>query len=117
MGKKTPEPLDLVRGTLDLLILKSLVWGPLHGYAIVANIHRSTDEVLLVEEGALYPALHRLEARELIEAEWGVSDNNRRAKFYELTRKGRRALAEHARTWEQYAGAVAKLLASTGPAQ
>jgi transcriptional regulator len=116
MGTRKEEPLDLIRGTLDLLILKSLVWGPLHGYAIVKRIRDTTADVLLVEEGALYPALHRLEAQELIEAEWGVSDNNRRAKFYELTRMGRRALAENTRTWEKYAGAVAKLLAAEGPA-
>jgi len=77
--------LDLIRGTLDVLILKALVWGPLHGYAVTSLIRRQTDEALLVEEGTLYPALWRLESKGLVEAEWGLSENNRKAKFYSLT--------------------------------
>jgi len=107
--------LDLVRGTLDVLILKSLVWGPLHGYAITSLIRRQTDDVLLVEEGTLYPALWRLEGKGLVEAEWGVSENNRKAKFYRLTTAGRRHLKQETRTWEAYAAAVGKVLGATRP--
>jgi PadR family transcriptional regulator, regulatory protein PadR len=85
--------LDLVRGTLDLLMLKTLTWGPLHGYAIVSAIKNSTDGALLVEEGALYPALYRMEAKGWVEAEWGLSSNNRRAKYYQMTALGRRTSA------------------------
>ena len=107
--------LDLVRGTLDLLILKSLVWGPLHGYAIATSIRRRTEDALLVEEGALYPALHRLEARGWIESQWGLSEKNRHAKYYELTREGRRRLQAAVKTWEKYASAVGKILSATSP--
>ena len=86
--------LDLFRGTLDVLILKALVWGPLHGYAITSLIRRQSDEALLVEEGTLYPALWRLENNRLLEAEWGLSENNRKAKFYRLTPDGRRHLRQ-----------------------
>src|SRR5258708_40132240 len=107
--------LDVVRGTLDVLILKTLSWGSLHGYAIVQAIHRQTGEALLVEEGALYPALYRMEGKGWIEAEWGLSDNNRRAKYYRLTTEGRRHLREEIRTWQSYAEAVAKVLSATKP--
>ena len=107
--------LDLVRGTLDVLILKSLVWGPLHGYAITSLIRRQTDEALLVEEGTLYPALWRLEGKGLVEAQWGLSENNRKAKFYQLTPEGRRHLRQETRTWEAYSAAVAKMLGATRP--
>src|SRR5437899_9181652 len=95
--------LDLVRGTLDVLILKSLSWGPLHGYAITSIIRRQTDDALLVEEGTLYPALHRMEAKGWIDAEWGLSENNRRAKYYTLTADGRRQLRTERKTWQAYA--------------
>ena len=108
--------LDLVRGTLDVLILKALAWGPLHGYSIAGFIHDWSDAALLVEEGTLYPALWRLERRKLVEAEWGLSDNNRKAKFYRLTPAGRRHLREESRTWTAYAAAVAKVLGATAPA-
>jgi len=108
MGDAT---LGLLRGTLDLLILKALSTGDLHGYAVSEWIDAATDGSLLVEEGTLYPALHRLERRGLIAAEWGVSDNNRRAKYYALTRAGRRHLADQAATWRAYTDAVDKLLA------
>ena len=107
--------LELVRGTLDLLILKSLIWGPLHGYAITSLIRRQSDEALLVEEGTLYPALWRLESKGFVEAEWGVSDNNRKAKYYKLTSEGRRYLRAEAKTWDAYAEAVAKVLGATQP--
>jgi PadR family transcriptional regulator, regulatory protein PadR len=107
--------LEFLRGTLDVLILKALVWGPLHGYAITDLIRRQSDGALLVEEGTLYPALWRLENRRLLEAEWGLSENNRKAKFYRLTAEGRRQLRQEVKTWEKYAAAVAKVLSTTQP--
>src|SRR3981081_614053 len=101
--------LDLVRGTLDVLMLKALAWGPLHGYAITNLILRQTDHALLVEEGTLYPALWRLESKGLVEAEWGLSENNRKAKFYRLTPEGRRQLRHEVKVWEAYATAVGKV--------
>ena len=105
--------LELFRGTLDVLILKSLLWGPLHGYSITGFIRRQSDDVLLVEEGTLYPALWRLESRKLVEAEWGLSENNRKAKFYRLTAAGRRRLEQESQNWEAYAAAVGKVLGAT----
>jgi transcriptional regulator len=107
--------LELVRGTLDVLILKALVWGPLHGYAITSLIRRQSGEALLVEEGTLYPALWRLESKGLIEPEWGLSENNRKAKFYALTSEGRRHLKQETKTWAAYALAVGKVLGATQP--
>lgn len=97
---------DVLRGTLDLLILKSLTWGPAHGYAVAEWIERITDDALQIEEGSLYPALHRLEERGLIEAEWGVSGTNRRAKYYALTPGGRQALRQETASWARYARAI-----------
>ena len=94
---------DLVQGTLDMLILKTLTRGAMHGYGIVEFIQQSSDDILKVEEGALYPALHRLEVRGLLAAEWGLSENNRRAKFYSLTPVGRKYLAEEASSWTRLA--------------
>jgi len=105
--------LEFLRGTLDLLILKALIWGPLHGYAITRFIRQRSDDALLVEEGTLYPALWRLESRGLLAAEWGLSENNRKAKFYRLTAGGRRQLRQEVKTWQAYASAVAKVLAAT----
>lgn len=102
--------MDLLQGTLDVLILKTLSWGPLHGYAVVRWIAQRTEDALRIEEGALYPALHRMEQRGWIEAEWGVSENNRRAKFYRLTDEGRRQLNAEAESWRRYADAVGKVL-------
>jgi transcriptional regulator len=102
--------LDLFRGTLDVLILKSLMWGPLHGYSITDFIRRQSEDVLLVEEGTLYPALWRLESKGLVEAEWGLSENNRKAKFYQLTAAGKRRLRQESSNWEAYVTAVAKVL-------
>jgi transcriptional regulator len=107
--------LEFLRGTLDVLILKSLVWGPLHGYSITNFILRQGDDALIVEEGTLYPALWRLENKGLLEAEWGLSENNRKAKFYRLTADGRRQLRHEVKTWEAYAAAVAKVLSAAQP--
>ena len=105
--------LDLVRGTLDLLVLKTLSWGKLHGYDIAAIIRRQTDQALLVEDGALYPALHRMEAKGWIAGEWGLSEKNRRAKFYRLTVEGRKNLMVESGFWRDYAAAVGKILSAT----
>lgn len=106
-----PEPtLELLKGTLDVLVLKTLSWGPMHGYAVANWIRQRTESVLLVEEGALYPALHRLERRGWIESEWGVSENNRKAKFYQLTTRGRAQLRAEVTSWARYAHAVSQVL-------
>jgi PadR family transcriptional regulator PadR len=105
--------LEFFRGTLDVLILKALVWGPLHGYAITSFIRRQSDDALLVEEGTLYPALWRLENKGLLEAEWGLSENNRKARFYRLTPEGRRQLRHEVKVWQAYATAVGKVLGAT----
>ncbi len=107
--------LDVLRGTLDLLILKALSWGPRHGYAIADWIADVTDETLLVEEGTLYPALHRLERRGWVAAEWGLSDNNRKAKFYRLSARGRNQLRVEASSWQRYVDAVSKALCAPSP--
>jgi len=101
---------DLLRSSLDLLILKALTWGPMHGYAISEWIESATGAVLLVEEGTLYPALHRLERNRWIAAEWGASDSNRRARFYSLTRAGRARYRAEALVWRRHAGAIALAL-------
>ena len=106
-----PAPdLDLLKGTLDVLVLKTLSWGPRHGYAVSRFIAETTDDALSVEEGALYTALHRLEQRGFVERDWGLSENNRRAKFYQLTAAGRAALRAQTRRWTLYAEAVFKVL-------
>lgn len=110
-----PRTLDLVQGTLDVLILKTLSWGPAHGYAIARWIQRVTDDALRIEEGSLYPALHRLEQRGFVESEWGASENNRRAKFYRITTRGRHELRREASSWAAFAAAVAKVLAAERP--
>jgi transcriptional regulator len=102
--------LDLLQGTLDVLILKALIWGPRHGYAVARWIKDITDQALQVEDRALYVALHRLEARGWVEATWGASERNRRAKYYRLTRSGRAALAGKSADWTAYAAAVTKVL-------
>jgi PadR family transcriptional regulator PadR len=101
---------DLLGGTLDMLILKTLVRRPQHGFAIALSIATRSEDVLLVEEGSLYPALHRLEDRGWISAAWGVSDNNRRAKFYSLTAKGRRELVRESDRWKQLVAAVGRVM-------
>jgi transcriptional regulator len=102
---------DLLQGTLDLLILRTLSEGAMHGWGISQRIQQVSRDVLQVNQGSLYPALHRLEQQGLIEAEWGNSENNRQAKFYQLTRDGRKQLAEEARNWERISTAVARILA------
>ena len=104
------EKLDLPQGTLDLLILKALSLGPQHGWAISERIHQVSRTTLQIPQGSLYPALHRLERRGWISAEWGASDNNRRAKYYELTRAGRKQLEAEAQDWERLTTAVALVL-------
>jgi transcriptional regulator len=106
-----PQKSDLLQGTLDLLILKTLAEGPMHGWGISLRIQQISQEVLQVNQGSLYPALHRLEQQGLVAAEWGNSENNRQAKFYQLTRDGRKQLAEEARNWERLSSAVARVLA------
>lgn len=101
---------ELFQGTLDMLILKTLIRGPMHGYAVAESIQQTSEDVLRVEEGALYPALHRLELRGLLVAEWGLSDNNRRAKFYRLTALGRRRLVEEAERWKRVTLAIGRIM-------
>ena len=111
-----PAPtVDILRGTLDLLLLKGLSWGPSHGYGVARWIEQATDDVLRVEEGSLYPALHRLELRGWVESEWGASENNRRAKYYRLTPAGRAQLRVETTTWTRFARAV--FAALEAPAQ
>src|ERR1700693_2098989 len=107
---KQRQPGDLVQGTLEMLVLKTLSRGRMHGYAVAEFIHESSKDVLHVEEGALYPALHRLELRGLLSAEWGSSENNRRAKFYSLTATGRKELAHEAEYWRRMSGAIARVM-------
>lgn len=104
------DDLDLLQGTLDLLVLKALTWKPLHGYAVARWVAQTTDADLRVEEGALYTALHRMEKRGWLAAEWGLSENNRKAKYYRLTPVGRRQLRTQAERWTRYARAVFKVL-------
>jgi len=111
-----PDRLALLQGTLDLLILRTLVFGAQHGQGIARAIQQTSADVLLVEHGALYPALQRLEAEGWIRAEWGTSDNNRRARFYTLTRDGRRQLARETDRWRRIAAAIGRVL-GTAPAR
>jgi len=108
-AKKDPQG-ELLPGTLDMLILKALALESMHGYAVAQFIQRASREVLRVEEGALYPALHRLELRGLLKAEWGASENNRRAKYYRLTALGRRELDSEAAYWARVAAAVTRVM-------
>jgi len=101
---------DLLQGTLDMLILKSLAGGPLHGYEVARWIRQTTEDVLLVEEGSLYPALHRLRNRGWIGAKWGVSENNRKAKYYKLTLAGRKQLAIESSSWARLTEAISKVM-------
>jgi transcriptional regulator len=101
---------DLLQGTLDLLVLRTLQTGPQHGWGIAQRIQQISDDVLRVSQGSLYPSLHRLEHEGWIEAEWGSSDNNRRAKFYRLTRAGQKRLGEETENWERLSGAITRVL-------
>ena len=104
------DPNGLLHGTLDALILKTLARGPLHGYGIAKWIEEATGEAVIVEEGSLYPALYRMERRELIEAEWGTSELGRRAKFYRITGEGRRRLQQETQQWARFAAGVSRML-------
>ena len=101
---------DLLQGTLDLLILKILALGPMHGWGVSQRIQQVSEDVLQINQGSLYPALHRLEQQNWIRAEWGVSDNNRRAKYYRLTSEGKKQLREETENWERLSTAVARIL-------
>jgi PadR family transcriptional regulator PadR len=112
MGTLTPrrDDRELIAGTLDMLVLHALNRGPAHGYGIARFIEAASDDVLRVEEGALYPALHRLEVRGEVRSQWGISENNRRAKFYRLTVLGRRALETEATQWQRLSAAVTRVI-------
>jgi PadR family transcriptional regulator PadR len=105
--------LDLLQGTLDVLVLKALTWGPMHGFGVAKWVRQTTDHELQIEDSALYPALHRMEHRGWIAAEWGITDNNRRAKFYRLTTKGRQQFRARTESWARYAAAVTKVIRAT----
>lgn len=105
--ERTADTGELIQGTLEMLVLKALARGSLHGYGVAEWIQQTSQQVLKVEEGALYPALHRLELRGLLKAEWGASDNNRRAKFYALTAEGRKRLNAESQRWARLSAAVA----------
>src|SRR5947199_9077253 len=105
--------LDLLKGTLDVMILKALSWGPMHGFGVARWIRQTTDDVLQIEDSALYPALHRLEHRGLVAASWRLTENNRRAKYYSLTSDGRKQLRAHVSTWDRYSRAVTQVVHAT----
>lgn len=105
-----------MQGSLDLMVLKALSFGPQHGYAVARWIARVTGDVLSVEEGSLYPALHRLEERGAVESDWGISENNRRARFYKLSSRGRQLLRSETASWQRFAAAVGQVLAAAEPA-
>src|SRR5580700_10306962 len=107
------QNIDLPQGTLDLLILRTVALGPQHGWAISERVQQMSSDVLRIQQGSLYPALHRLERRGLIKARWGASDNNRRAKYYELTKSGRQQLEAEKDAWEKLTAAVAQVLGTT----
>ncbi len=110
MAHDPDNPLDLPQGTLDLLLLKTLALGPLHGWAIAERLQQISRDAVQVQQGSLYPALHRMERRGWIAARWGTSENNRRAKFYELTRAGQRQLETETESWRRLAATVARVL-------
>ena len=113
IGEILSRPTDLVQGTLDLLILKVIALEPMHGWAIAQRIRQMSDNVLQVGQGALYPSLHKLEQNGWVSSEWAVSENNRRAKYYTLTKVGRKALGQEAAQWERLAGAITMIVRTT----
>jgi PadR family transcriptional regulator, regulatory protein PadR len=106
------NPIDLLQGTLDLIVLKSLSWGPMHGFGLSRWIQRTTEDLLQVEEGSLYPALYRMENQGWIKAQWALTENGRRAKYYRLTASGRRQLAAETKSWGDLTGAIGKIMAA-----
>ena len=108
------DDVDLLRGTLDLFVLKALIWRPMHGLAILRWIENATESQLQIEEGALYPALHRMEQKGWLDGDWGLTEGNRRAKFYRLTARGRRQFAERLATWKRYTQVAAMVLSFDG---
>jgi len=110
MGRKSQSQTDMVQGTLDMLILRTLVLGPVHGHGIATSIEQGSDEVLQVEHGSLYPALHRLETRGWIASFWGTSENNRKARYYRLTPAGRKQLSLQSNRWESLVKAIARIM-------
>ena len=110
---RSEGPVDMRQGTLDLLVLRVLAWGPTHGHNIVKGIERASDEVLLVDHGSLYPTLQRLEERGSITAEWGVSENNRKARYYQLTTAGKKQLKTEAENWDRVSLAIGRALKGT----
>jgi PadR family transcriptional regulator, regulatory protein PadR len=109
----TAQPLDLLQGTLDVLVRRALSWGPMHGYAVARFIHQGSDGTFTVLDGALYTSLHRMEEKAWVESEWGISDKGKRAKFYRLTTSGRRALRSETTGWNDYVAAVARVMTAT----
>src|SRR5689334_869642 len=109
----TDNRLELLQGTLDLLVLKALSWGPMHGYGISVLIHERTDGDITIVDAALYKALHRLEHKDLVASTWGLSENNRRAKFYRLTPEGRKRLRDDLADWRRYSAAVERIVGTT----
>jgi PadR family transcriptional regulator, regulatory protein PadR len=112
-GKKAKDSVDLLQGTLDMLILRTLLFGPKHGHNIAHSIEQTSEDVLKVDHGSLYPALQRLERRGWVKASWGNSENNRRARYYRLTQAGRKQLTAETTKWERLAGAIARVLQPT----
>jgi transcriptional regulator len=110
---KIDKPNDVLQGTLDLLILRAVSLGPLHGYGVLLRIHQLSGEELLIQQGSLYPALYRLEHQGAIASEWGESENNRKAKYYRLTRLGRERLGEETERWERMSGIIDRILRVT----
>ena len=112
-NEKQSGQMDLLQGTLDLLILKAVSLGPLHGYGVLLRIQQISGEELVIQQGSLYPALYRLERQGVISSEWGESDNNRKAKYYKLTRTGRERLGEETKKWNRMAGIIGTILGAT----
>jgi transcriptional regulator len=110
MRNPKDDPIDMLQGTLDLLILRTLLFGPIHGHAIAKSIEQTSQDVLKVDHGSLYPALQRLERRGLVTAKWGTSENNRRARYYRLTAAGRKQLTAETSKWERMSEAIARIL-------
>ncbi|MGV3708289.1 MAG: PadR family transcriptional regulator [Gemmatimonas sp.] len=110
-----PSDLDLLRGTFDLILLRALTWGPMHGLGILRWIESTTENGLQIEEGSLYPALHRLEQKKWLAAEWGISENNRKAKYYRLSALGRKQLTAELQRWSRYTAAVGMIIDAVDP--